>query len=175
MAIAEGEQAAAAVRTRTYEWEDPLPGAEAARGMSGLEYLLAIARGEFPRPPIMHTLGIDGAEFAEGRAVFTAVPQEFHYNPIGVVHGGLAATMCDSALGCAIHSTLSAGAGYTTLELKVNFVRPLTATTGRVRCEAKVIHVGGRVATAEARVTDEKGKLYAHATTTCMVFRPGEG
>ncbi|HEY0035194.1 MAG TPA: PaaI family thioesterase, partial [Longimicrobium sp.] len=98
---------------------------------------------------------------------------EYHYNPIGVVHGGLAATMADSAMGCAVHSTLPAGAGYTTLEFKINFVRPLTRDTGRVLCEARTIHVGGRVATAEARVTDAEGRLYAHATTTCMVFRPG--
>ncbi len=158
-------------RTRTYGWSDPAPGAAAARGMSGLEYLHAIARGELPRPPIMDTLGIDGAEFEAGRAVFTVVPAEYHYNAIGVVHGGLAATLADSALGCAVHSTLPAGAGYTTLELKVNFVRPLTTETGRISCEAKVIHAGGRVATAEARVTDADGKLYAHATTTCMIFR----
>ncbi len=89
------------------------------------------------------------------------------------MHGGLAATLCDTAVGCAVHSTLPAGAGYTTLELKVNFIRPLSVDTGRVFCEGRVIHVGGRVATAEARVTDAAGKLYAHATTTCMVFRPG--
>jgi uncharacterized protein (TIGR00369 family) len=111
------------------------------------------------------------AELEEGRAVFTVEPAEYHYNPIGVVHGGLAATLLDSAMGCAVHSTLPAGAGYTTLEVKVNFVRPLTAETGEVRCEAEVIHVGGRTATAEGKVLDASGKLYAHATTTCIIFR----
>ncbi|HEX5705724.1 MAG TPA: PaaI family thioesterase, partial [Pyrinomonadaceae bacterium] len=98
-------------------------------------------------------------------------PEEYHYNPIGVVHGGLAATLLDSAMGCAVHSTLPAGAGYTTLEIKVNFVRPLTTETRGVRCEARVVYVGGRTATAEGRVTDEQGKLYAHGTTTCLIFR----
>lgn len=162
----------AGTRTRTFSWADPLAGAGAARGMAGIDYLHAIQRGEIPVPPIMETLGIGGAEFEEGRAVFWVEPQEFHYNPIGVVHGGLAATLCDSAMGCAIHSLLPAGAGYTTLELKINFVRPLTRDTGRVGCEGRTIHLGGRVATAEARVTDGEGRLYAHATTTCMVFRP---
>ena len=104
-------------------------------------------------------------------AVFAVEPAEYHYNPIGVVHGGVAATLLDSAMGCAVHSALPAGAGYTSLEIKVNFVRPLTAETGRVRCEAKLIHLGGRTATAEGRVVDEAGKLYAHGTTTCLIFR----
>ena len=112
-------------------------------------------------------------EVGEGRAVFAVDPAEYHYNPIGVVHGGLAATLLDSAMGCAVHSTLPAGAGYTTLEIKVNFIRAMTADTGRVRCEAKVVHVGGRTATAEGRVVDEAGKLYAHGSTTCLVLRPG--
>ena len=160
-------------RTRTYEWDDPMPGAQHALTMRGLDYLQAMSRGELPRPPIAATLGFDGFEADEGRATFWITPQEWHYNPIGTVHGGLAATLFDSALGCAIHSTLPAGTGYTTVELKVNFLRPLTKETGRVRCEANVIHVGGRVATAEAKLFDEAGRLYGHATTTCMIFRPG--
>jgi uncharacterized protein (TIGR00369 family) len=111
-------------------------------------------------------------ELDEGRAVFSVEPAEYHYNPIGVVHGGLAATLLDSALGCAVHTALPAGAGYTTLEIKVNFVRAMTAETGLVRCEAKLIHLGGRTATAEGRIVDKDGKLYAHGTTTCLVFRP---
>ena len=158
-------------RTRTFSWEDPRALAEAARGLSGLEFLRKVAAGELPRPPISALMDFGLEELGEGRAVFTAEPAEFHYNPIGVVHGGLAATLLDSAMGCAVHSTLPAGAGYTTLEIKVNFVRALTAETGRVRCEAQVIHVGGRTATAEGRVLDASGKLYAHATTTCIVFR----
>jgi uncharacterized protein (TIGR00369 family) len=158
-------------RTRTISWEDPRALAEAGRGLSGLEYLRQIVAGALPRPPIGVLMNFNITELSEGRAVFTVEPAEYHYNPIGVVHGGLAATLLDSAMGCAVHSTLPAGGGYTTLEIKVNYVRPMTAETGRVRCEAKVIHVGGRTASAEGRVVDESGKLYAHGTTTCMIFR----
>ncbi|HVF57755.1 MAG TPA: PaaI family thioesterase [Pyrinomonadaceae bacterium] len=161
-----------ATRTRTFSWEDPRALAEAGRNLSGLEYLQKIVAGELPRPPISALMNFRISELGEGRAVFTVEPAEYHYNPIGVVHGGLAATLLDSAMGCAVHSTLPAGAGYTTLEIKVNYIRPMTAETGEVRCEAKVIHVGGRTATAEGRVFDADGKLYAHATTTCIIFRP---
>jgi uncharacterized protein (TIGR00369 family) len=159
-------------RTRTTTWEDPLRGARLAATMPGLDYLQAIMRGEIPPPPIAQLMGFTLDEIAEGRAVFSITPAEVHYNPIGVVHGGLAATLCDSAMGCAVHSILPAGARYTTLELKINFVRALTGTTGPVRCEATLIHRGSRVATAEARVVDAAGRLYAHATTTCMIFPP---
>jgi uncharacterized protein (TIGR00369 family) len=160
------------LRTRTITWEDPLAAAEAGRNLSGIEYLQRIVEGSLPRPPIGALMNFTITELSEGRAVFTVEPAEYHYNPIGVVHGGVAATLLDSAMGCAVHSTLPAGAGYTTLEIKVNFVRPLTAETGLVRCEGRVIYVGGRTATADGRVTDESGKLYAHATTTCIIFRP---
>jgi uncharacterized protein (TIGR00369 family) len=153
-------------------WEDPRALAEAGRGLSGLEYLRKIVSGELPGPPIAALMNFGLAELGEGFAVFTVEPAEYHYNPIGVVHGGLAATLLDSAMGCAVHSTLAAGVGYTTLEIKVNYVRALTSETRGVRCEARVIHVGGRTATAEGRVVDEGGKLYAHGTTTCLIFRP---
>ncbi len=166
-----GEPETLGARTRAISWEDPRAAAEAGRELSGLEYLRRIAAGELPRPPLGALLDFSLAEVAEGRAVFTVVPAEFHYNPLGVVHGGLAATLLDSAMGCAVHTTLPAGAGYTTLEIKVNYVRAMTAETGRVLCEAKVIHVGGRTATAEGRVVDASGKLYAHGTTTCLIFR----
>ncbi|HKS28716.1 MAG TPA: PaaI family thioesterase [Pyrinomonadaceae bacterium] len=159
-------------RTRTITWEDPRALAEAGRNLSGLEYLQKIVSGELPRPPIGSLMNFQIAELAEGRAVFTVEPAEYHYNPIGVVHGGLAATLLDSAMGCAVHSMLPAGAGYTTLEIKVNYVRAMTAETGTVRCEAEVIYAGGRTATAEGRVVDGAGKLYAHGTTTCIIFRP---
>jgi len=158
-------------RTRTFTWEDPKALAEAARGLTGLEFLRRVVSGELPRPPISALMNFGLAELEEGRAVFTVEPAEYHYNPIGVVHGGLAATLLDSAMGCAVHSVLPAGAGYTTLEIKVNYIRALTAGTGEVRCEARVIHVGGRTATAEGKVLDAAGKLYAHATTTCIIFR----
>ncbi|MBC8075258.1 MAG: PaaI family thioesterase, partial [Chloroflexales bacterium] len=146
-------------RSRTFSWGDPMAGATAARSMSGLEYLQAIGRGELPPPPIMALMNIEPVEVESGRMVFAVTPEEYHYNPIGSVHGGVAATICDSAMACAIHTTLPAGVGYTTLELKVNFVRPITVQTGRVTCEGTLIHVGGRVATAEARLTDAAGAL----------------
>jgi uncharacterized protein (TIGR00369 family) len=162
-------------RTRTVSWEDPAPGADAAREMSGLEYLRAMLRGELPGPPIARLIGFGFVEVEEGRVVFDCEPAEYHYNPIGSVHGGLACTLFDSAMGCAVHTVLPAGVGYTTVELKVNFLRPITASTGRLLCEGNTIHVGGRIATAEARLTDESGNLYGHATTTCMIFREGKG
>ena len=158
-------------RTRTVNWEDPRQLVEAARGLSGLEFLQKIAAREYPGPPIASLMNFELVELSEGHAIFSVFPEEYHYNPIGVVHGGLAATLLDSAMGCAVHSMLPAGTGYTTLELKVNFIRALTAETGRVRAEGKLIHLGGRTATAEGRVIDEAGKLYAHGTTTCLILR----
>lgn len=162
----------AGTRTRTVTWGDFRAGVTAAKSLSGLEYLRAIVRGEVPGAPIAALMGFAPVEVSEGRAVFVVEPAEYHYNPIGTVHGGLAATLLDSALGCAVHSTLPVGAGYTTLELHVNMVRAISQDTGKLTCTGEVIHVGGRVATAQARLTDADGKLYAHGTTTCMVFRP---
>jgi uncharacterized protein (TIGR00369 family) len=139
--------------------------------MTGLELLRAIAAGDARGAPIARLLGFEAVEAEEGRVVFAAVPGPEHYNPLGVVHGGLAATLLDSAMGCAVHSTLPDGVGYTTLELKVNFTRPITSDTGRVVCEGTVVHPGGRVATAEGRVIAERtGKLLAHGTTTCLIL-----
>ena len=158
-------------RTLTIRWKDPRVFAEAGHGLSGLELLQKVVAGELPRPPIADLMNFDLVEVSEGFAVFTVEPAEYHYNPIGVVHGGLAATILDSAMGCAVHTTLPPGVVYTTLEVKVNFVRALTMQTGLMRCEAKVIHTGARTATAEARLIDASGKLYAHGTTTCLVIR----
>jgi len=158
-------------RTRTISWEDPRALADAGKGLSGLDYLRKIVAGELPAPPIGALMNFRVNEVEEGRAVFSVTPSEYHYNPIGVVHGGVAATLLDSAMGCAVHSVLPAGAAYTTLEIKVNYIRPMTAETGPIRCEAKVIHVGARTATAEGRIEDERGRLYAHGTTTCIIFR----
>src|SRR5713101_1492549 len=157
-------------RTRTVTWEDPLLGARAGASLSGIEYLRAIAQGKIPAPPIALLLGFDLEEVEEGRVVFTAEPGEHHYNPIGVVHGGLAATLLDSAMGCAVHSLLPQGRAYTTLEIKVNYVRGMNRDTGRVRAIGKVIHFGGKIATAEGSIIDGAGKLYAHATTTCLLI-----
>ncbi len=145
----------------------------AARGLelSGLEYIRAIFAGELPPPPISVLMGFRGVSAEPGRAVFELEPGPQHYNPIGSVHGGVALTLLDSAMGCAIHTLLERGVGYTTLEVKTNFVRPITADTGLIRCEGIVIHSGSRIATAEGKLTDEGGKLLAHGTTTCMIFR----
>jgi uncharacterized protein (TIGR00369 family) len=159
-------------RSRTHTWQDPMLTADAARSMAGIDFLRAVASGDLPPPPMATLMDLRIAELAEGRVVFEVEPGEYHYNPIGMVHGGLAATLCDSAMGCAVHSVLPAGVGYTTLEVKVNFLRPMTVATGVVRCEATVVSVGSRVATAEARVVDAAGKLYSHATTTCLLLRP---
>jgi uncharacterized protein (TIGR00369 family) len=149
------------------------PAAIAARGLelSGMEYIRAIFEGELPAPPISQLIGFRGVSAEPGRAVFEMEPGPQHYNPIGSVHGGVALTLLDSAMGCAVHTLLEAGVGYTTLEVKTNFVRPITADTGLIRCEGIVIHQGSRIATAEGKLTDSSGKLLAHGTTTCLIFR----
>jgi uncharacterized protein (TIGR00369 family) len=158
-------------RSRTFSWEDPIAIRDAGLTMSGLEFIKAVFEGKLPPPPMASTMDLTGAEAEEGRAVFVGEPGEFLYNPIGVVHGGFAMTILDSAMGCAIQTTLAAGERYTSLETSVNFVRPITTETGRVRCEGKVLHRGARVATAEGKLIAEKtGKLLAHGTTTCLVI-----
>jgi uncharacterized protein (TIGR00369 family) len=147
-----------------------MPSAETGRSISGIEHLRAIRDGRIPAPPFALTLDMRLVEVEEGHARFECEPAEYHYNPIGVVHGGLAATLLDSAMGCAVQSLLPAGTGYTTLEIKVNFVRALTSTTGTVRAEGWIVNQGRRVAVAEARVTDAAGKLFAHGTTTCLIL-----
>ena len=143
---------------------------EEMRTRSGLEFLRDIASGVLPVPPIGKTLNFFLMEVDEGRVVFQGTPTFDFYNPIGTVHGGWAATLLDSCMGCAIQSTLKKGYGYTTAELKLNLVRPLTEKTGPVRAEGKVIHVGKQIATSEGRLVGPDGKLYAHGTTTCMIF-----
>ena len=137
---------------------------------SGLEFLTDMVAGKLPQPPMCATLGFHLAEVATGYARFDGVPEFRHYNPIGTVHGGFAATLLDSALGCAIFSTLAKGEAWTTLELKLNLVRPINKDTGTVQAEGRIIHRGRTVATADGTVKDRAGKLYAHASTTCMVF-----
>jgi len=146
-----------------------IPSAE-AKALSGYELMKRIQEGEFPVPPIGRVFNFRLAEVEPGRAVFTGQPSFDYYNPIGSVHGGYAATLLDSCMGCAVHSTLPAGVGYTTLEIKVNFVRPILENTGMLRAEGKVISTGKRVGTAEGRVVDSEGRLYAHGTTTCLIF-----
>jgi uncharacterized protein (TIGR00369 family) len=148
--------------------------AETLLQYDGLTFLRGLIDGRFPAPPITQTLGFALSEVEHGRAVFTGTPETRHYNPIGTVHGGFAMTLLDSALACAIHSTLARGETYTTLEIKVNLVRPLTTETGPVRAEGRLIHRGRTLATSEGDIKDADGKLYAHATTTCMIF-PARG
>jgi len=144
--------------------------AEIRTSYDGIEFLKAMIAGKIPNPPISELLGFHLTEIEHGRGVFEGVPEFRHYNPIGTVHGGFAATLLDSALGCAVFSTIVRGESWTTLELKFNFVRPLTKDTGPVRAEGRILHRGRTVATAEGDLTDRAGKLYAHATTTCMIF-----
>ncbi len=139
-------------------------------GKTGLEIMQALLAGELPFPHIAQTLDFSLVEVAAGKAVFQGTPQLMHYNPLGTVHGGWFATLLDSALGCAVHTTMPAGYGYTTAELSVNIVRAATTRTGPLRAIGTVIHVGRQLATAEGRIVDPDGKLYAHGTTTCLVF-----
>jgi uncharacterized protein (TIGR00369 family) len=158
------------VRSLAIEWSDPAALAAAGRRMSGLEFLRAVRDGKLAPPPIAVLLGMRLAEVEDARAVFECLAGEQHYNPIGVVHGGLAMTLLDSAMTCAIQTRAAAGTGFTTVEAKTNFVRPITAATGTIRAIGTLIHAGSRLATAEGRVVDSAGKLYAHATTTCIVI-----
>jgi uncharacterized protein (TIGR00369 family) len=157
-------------RTRTYSWADPLAAFAAAAGLSGLEAMKKIMVGELPSPPIANTLDFRLVEVERGRVVFECEPAEFHYNPIGVAHAGLAVTLLDSAMGCAFVSTLEPGTAWTTLELKANFTRALTKDTGTVRCIGAVVHPGRTAATSEARIEDAQGRLCAHATSTILVL-----
>lgn len=136
----------------------------------GLEFLQDMIAGKIPQPPMCATLGFHLAEAKEGYARFDGLPEFRHYNPIGTVHGGFAATLLDSSLGCAIFSTLAKGEAWTTLELKLNLVRPITKDTGLVSADGRIIHRGRTVATSEGTLKDKAGKLYAHASTTCMIF-----
>ncbi|MGA7396874.1 MAG: PaaI family thioesterase [Solirubrobacterales bacterium] len=162
-----------ASRSLTVSWQDPI--ASAARGMemSGLDYIQGLITGEIPPPPIAVLLDMGPVEIEEGRVVFGGKPGEEHYNPIGMIHGGYAATILDSALGCSVHTTLEKGTSYTSLGLEVKYVRPITRDTGYVLCESKVTFRGRRQATAEAHLTSaETGKLLASGTSTCLIMGP---
>jgi uncharacterized protein (TIGR00369 family) len=145
---------------------------EQAAGKSGIELFRGMLAGRLPAPPICQTLDFTLVEAEAGRVAFQGRPGYAHYNPMGVVHGGWFATLLDSALGCCVQSVLPAGKAYTTAELKVNIVRPLTDQVPLVRAEAHIIHNGGRMATADARLTGADGKLYAHGSTTCFIYDP---
>ena len=170
----ETEQPEAERRERTFSWADPVAIARAAAGLSGAEFFAAISEGKIPPPPVMRALDFDAVSFGEGRAVFRVTPQEFHYNPIGMVHGGVFATLLDSACGCAVHTMLPADVFYTSLDLSVKFLRPVTVDTGPITAEGTVVHLGRRTALVEARITDGAGKVYATATSSCLVLRPDQ-
>jgi uncharacterized protein (TIGR00369 family) len=157
-------------RSLTVSWDDPHAAFAAGKALAGIDYMKEMIAGRIAPPPIMRLMGFRLAQVGEGLAIFECEPAEQHYNPIGVVHGGLAMTLLDSAMGCCVHTRLPAGTGYTTLEAKVNLVRAITAKTGTIRATGKVIHFGGKTATAEGRLEDAAGKLLAHGTTTCIIL-----
>jgi uncharacterized protein (TIGR00369 family) len=165
------ERAPAGTRSRTFSWQDPAATAERGLSMSGLDYIRAIASRALAPPPVAELLGFEIVEAEHGRAVFALEPAEWMYNPIGMVHGGIAATILDSCMGCAVHTTLAAGVGYTTTDLQVRYIRAMSDVTGRVLAEGRVVHAGRRTATAEGRVFAESDeKLIAHGTTGCVIL-----
>ncbi len=143
---------------------------EQARTLDGMTLFREMIAGRLPAPPIARALGFDIVEADFGKVAFTYTPVFEHYNPLGTVHGGIAATLLDSVMGCCIHTVLKAGTGYTTVEIKVNYVRAMTDKTGPVRAEGRTINVGSRIATSEGKLIDTAGKLLAHGTTTCLLF-----
>jgi uncharacterized protein (TIGR00369 family) len=148
---------------------------EVMASMAGVDFVRAIFAGKLPAPPVMQTIEPFDSSAEPGVVVMHSIPGFRHYNPIGSVHGGYAATLLDSVMGLAIHTMLPAGTGYTTLEFKISFIRGMTEDTGPVRSEGRMLNVGRRTATAEARITDAQGRLLAHATTTCLIFEISKG
>ncbi|SDG17851.1 PaaI family thioesterase [Epilithonimonas hungarica] len=157
-------------RTRTHEWANPLELAAQAKTMSGFDFLKGILNGEIPQAPIAETLGFHPLSLEKGKAVFEFEPQEFHYNPIGSVHGGVITTVLDTVMGCSLQSALPQGVAYTTLELKVNFLKAVSHKNGKLNSTGKIIHLGKSTALVEADLKDEDGKIYAHGVSTCMLF-----
>ncbi|MGW1501884.1 PaaI family thioesterase [Streptomyces mirabilis] len=157
-------------RSRTYDWEDPAVSAAAVGQYSGLDFLREVQAGRLPAAPIAATLGMTLEEVEHGRVVFALVPGEEHYNPIGSVHGGVYATLLDSAAGCAVQSVLPQGMGYTSLDLNVKFLRPVTVDTGKVRAVGTVLNSGRRTALAQAELFDSGNRLLAHTTSSCLLF-----
>lgn len=149
-------------------------GASKAMTMNGLDYLKEMEAGTVPPPPIGLLMDFRICEIKPGEVILEVTPSEFHYNPIGMVHGGLFATIMDSTMASAVQTTLSAGTGYSTVDLQVTYVKAARIDTGTLTCTGKIIHTGGKIATAYAEVRDSKGTLYAHATTTCIIMRAGK-
>jgi len=161
---------AASKRSMSVEWSSPALVAEGLMEISGIDFLRQIIAAKRPPAPIQSLVGFDLIEAADGKAVFSFRPDECHFNPIGSVHGGIAGLLLDSAMGASVHSKLQAGQAYTTLEYKVNLTRPIVAGSGTLHAEGSVVNFGRKVATVEARLEDLNGKLYAHATSTCLII-----
>jgi uncharacterized protein (TIGR00369 family) len=157
---------------RVVTWQSPSLYMDQMRELSGTEYIDAVRAGTIPVSPMLRLLDIHGQEWHEGYALFTVVPQEFHYNPMGMAHGGLACALLDTAMAVSVLTMLPKGVGYVTLEIKINFTKPMTAEAGELRAEGRAIHVGSRTATADGRIYDAVGNLYAHGTTTLLLMRP---
>lgn len=162
-------------RSRTFTWDDSRVTLAGVRSLSGLDALKAVIAGRLPPPPMGRLMNIRLVDVERGYVVFEATPEEYHYNPMGMAHGGLAATLLDSAMGCCVHSHLDAGDRYTTLEIKVSYLKAMTAETGLVRAIATIVHIGRTVALAEARLVDASDIIYAHATSTCLIKRSDQG
>ncbi len=150
-------------------WADPSLSARAAMSLSGIEWLRAMMHGEVPGPPLASLIGMTLVEINEGEVRVALTPAEYHYNPLGVLHGGVAATLFDSSLGCAVQTLLPPAMAAPTLVLQVNYIRPVTVETGRIYCSGRVVYAGKNTATAEGQLTDETGKLFAHATGTFVL------
>jgi uncharacterized protein (TIGR00369 family) len=157
-------------RHRTITWQDPGPGTLHGLSMPGIDYMQAVMKGELPAPPIAATMQFELVEAEVGRAVFTCTPDESVYNPIGAVHGGLVCTLLDSAAGCALHTTLPQGKGYTSVEIKVSYLKAVRAGSGLLTATGTVVKAGSRVGFTEATVTDGSGALVATASSTLLVF-----
>ena len=157
-------------RTRTITWHDPAEAAALSAGLSGLEILHRISSGLIPGPPAAALVGFEPTYVMPGRVVFAYEPREEHYNTLGAVHGGILTTVLDTVMGCAIHSKLEAGVAPVTIELKTSFVRPVTLASGPLRAEGTIVHPGSRVATAEAKLLDDDGTLFAHASSSWLIY-----
>ncbi|MBJ8347243.1 PaaI family thioesterase [Antrihabitans sp. YC2-6] len=158
------------IHTRTYTWSSPQPTGPATAGLTGLQTLHAIGAGTIAQPPALRTLGIEPVDAEYGRVVFQLVPEEFHYNPMGIVHGGVLMALLDTAMGCAVLSELPPLTGYTTIEAGTRFLRPVTVASGTITCTGTTISVRSRVAVAEARIEDDRGRLVATATSSCLLI-----
>lgn len=160
-------------REKTITWQDPTDALDAMPGLSGIEYLRKMQAGELPGAPIAAHAAMRLAEVGEGTVTFVSEPDESHYNPIGAVHGGLVCTLLDSALGCAAHTTLPAGVGYTSIEIKINYLRPVTKESGPLTVNGRVTKPGRRVAFAEGEVLDKHGKVVATGSSSLLIFPLG--